>query len=93
MVQFPGTSFIYDATLFSMMIGGISATLICFLAMVGSTRKLFKLEPRELYSLEPKSGAQAPQVLLFGGKGIAGQVYYAYYFRFCLCIQLASPAV
>ena len=53
-----GTSFIYDATLFSMMIGGISATLICFLAMVGSTRKLFKLEPREL--LQPGAEIRSP---------------------------------
>ena len=43
-----GTSFTYDATLISMLKGGMLATLICFLAMAGATKKLFKLEPREL---------------------------------------------
>ena len=43
-----GASFDYDATSTSMIIGGGSSTLICFLSMIWSTRKLFRREPREL---------------------------------------------
>ena len=43
-----GTRFQYDATLFSMMIGGISSACICLMAMVWSTKKLLKREPKEL---------------------------------------------
>ena len=43
-----GASFDYDATSTSMIIGGGSSSLICFLSMIWSTRKLFRREPREL---------------------------------------------
>ena len=43
-----GASFGYDATSTSMIIGGGSSSLICFLSMIWSTRKLFRREPREL---------------------------------------------
>ena len=43
-----GASFDYDASLSSMVTGGACSTLISLLAMVWSTRKLFKREPIEL---------------------------------------------
>jgi putative ABC transport system permease protein len=43
-----GTSFSFDASLKSMLIGGLCSASICFLAMIWSTRKLLKREPREL---------------------------------------------
>lgn len=43
-----GANFHYDASLSSMMLGGISSALISLLAMIFSTRKLVKKEPREL---------------------------------------------
>ena len=43
-----GTSFVYDARVLSMVIGCVSSATICFVAMVWSTRKQIKKEPREL---------------------------------------------
>ncbi|MFL2937740.1 MAG: ATP-binding cassette domain-containing protein [Opitutales bacterium] len=43
-----GASFVYDARVFSMVIGWVSSATICFVAMVWSTRKQIKKEPREL---------------------------------------------
>ena len=43
-----GVSFDYDASLSSMIIGGVCSTLISLLAMVWSTRKLLNREPVEL---------------------------------------------
>ena len=43
-----GASFHYDASLSSMITGGVCATLVSLLAMVWSTRKLLKREPIEL---------------------------------------------
>ena len=43
-----GANFAYDASLSSMIMGGSSSAIICFIAMIWSTRKLFRHEPREL---------------------------------------------
>ena len=43
-----GASFHYDASLSSMITGGVCATLVSLFAMVWSTRKLLKREPVEL---------------------------------------------
>jgi ABC-type antimicrobial peptide transport system permease subunit len=66
-----GASFDYDATPTSMIIGGGSSTLICFLSMIWSTRKLFRREPRELLQ-SGSYGIQEYQSRLFQGNGING---------------------
>ena len=43
-----GANFHYDASLSSMITGGVCATIISLLAMIWSTRKLLKREPIEL---------------------------------------------
>ena len=47
-----GARFDYDATPESIFIGGFSSTIICFLSMVWSARKLLSREPTELLQTE-----------------------------------------
>ena len=63
-----GASFVYDARVFSMVIGWVSSATICFVAMVWSTRKQIKKEPRELLM----SGNQGWNHELFDRKGRNG---------------------
>ena len=43
-----GTRFDYDATVSSMILGGVSSSIVCFLSMFWSAKKLLNREPREL---------------------------------------------
>jgi ABC-type antimicrobial peptide transport system permease subunit len=87
-----GASFDYDATSTSMIIGGGSSTLICFLSMIWSTRKLFRREPKELL----QSGSYGIQEYQFSSVSRkwhkwVGLGFFAFSFCLAWLVGLNSP--
>ena len=87
-----GASFDYDATSTSMIIGGGSSTLICFVSMIWSTRKLFRREPRELL----QSGSYGIQEYQYSSVSRkwhkwVGLVFFTFSFCLACLVGLDSP--